>query len=83
MPRRAADLTIDLDSLTPGEWATVRAVAEQGGVTPELWPLVDITNPPVQVLTGLVFVTLRRTEPRITPGRCVRIAQAALGATNG
>lgn len=75
MPRRE-ELTIDLDSITPEEWATVRAVAEQGGVTPELWPLVDLANPPVQVTTGLIFVTLKRTEPRITAGRCVRLALA-------
>lgn len=83
MPRRAAELTIDLASLTPEEWGTVRAVAEQGGVTPELWPLVDLGNPPVQVMTGLVFVVMRRTEPRITPARCVRIALAAQGAAHG
>lgn len=83
MPRRAADLTIDLESLSPEEWGTVRAVAEQGGVTPELWPLVDLSNPPTQVLAGLIFVTLKRTEPRITAGRCVRLALAAQGAQNG
>lgn len=75
MPRTEG-ITIDLDSLTPGEWATVRAVGEQGGITPELWPLVDFTNPPPQVMAGLLFVTLRRSGKRVTAGRCVRLALA-------
>lgn len=83
MARKSETLTIDFASLTPQDLADVRLIAEQGGMTPELWPMVDLTNPPVQVLTGLVYVVMRKTEPRITPARCIRIAQAALGAGSG
>jgi hypothetical protein len=80
---RTEALTIDLDSLTPAEWDTVRRVAAQGGVTGDLLPLVNLANPPVQVMAGLVFVTMRRDNPRVTFDRCVRLALAYQEANNG
>lgn len=82
MPR-AESVTIDLASLTAAEWATVRAVAAEGGV-----PLAECDfiaahdgtlHLPVPVLAGLLYVTMRRAAPRITPRRCVRLALAAAG----
>jgi hypothetical protein len=73
---RAETLTIDLDSLTADERATVRAVAAQGGVDASI---VDFADPPVPVLAGLIFVQLRRAGRRVTADRCVRLALAAKG----
>lgn len=82
MPR-TEELTIDLDSITPAEWATVRRIAAQGGVAPELVGLVSLDNPPPQVMAGIIFVTLRRSGKRVTPDRCVRLALAYQEAANG
>lgn len=73
---RTEEIAIDLDSLTPGDWADVRAVALAGGVAD--LDAVDMAAPSWPVLAGLIFVTLRRRAPRITPKRCVRLALAHL-----
>jgi hypothetical protein len=45
--------------------------------------LVNLANPPVQVMAGLVFVTMRRDNPRVTFDRCVRLALTYQEANNG
>lgn len=80
---RLKDIAIDLASITAEEWAVVCVVAEAGGVDPATVTLAQLagSTPPLPVLAGLIYVTLRRTEPRITQGRCVRLAAATLGVS--
>lgn len=66
--------------MTTQDWADVRAIAETGG---SIWHAFDVDmvedNPaalPVPILTGLIYVNLRRAQPRITAARCVRLALA-------
>lgn len=82
---RMSDIAIDLASITPEEWAVVCVVAESGGVDPATVTLAQLAagTPPLPVLAGLIFITLRRTEPGITPGRCARLAAATLGVAGG
>lgn len=73
-------IAIDLASLTDQDWIDVRAVAAAGGVALDAAALAD---PPVPVLAGLLYVTLRRASPRVTPRRCVALALAAKGGADG
>lgn len=78
---RVQDIAIDLDSLTPNEWAAVAGVAEQGGIDPATVTLAQVRAgvAPVPVVAGIIYVTMRRTSPRITQGRCIRLAQQMIG----
>lgn len=70
-------VTIDFDLFTPDDWADIRAIAKACGIVrPEL---CEPTQPPLGLLAGYVYATMRRTDPRITPKRCVEIAADALG----
>lgn len=80
MAKRAETLTIDLDSLTEQDVIDVRAIAVQGGVD---LAAVDLADPPIPVLAGLVYVAMRRTAPRITALRCTKIALATWEAAHG
>lgn len=77
---RAETLTIDLDSLTEQDRADILAIAAQAG---EDAATCDLTRPTIGVMTGLIYVIKRRTAPRITPARCVRLACDALGVPHG
>lgn len=78
---RVKDIAIDLASITPEEWAVVCVVAEAGGVDPATVTLAHLADgaTPLPVLAGLIYITLKREAPRITQGRCVRLAAAAMG----
>lgn len=80
-----SEIAIDLATITPEEWAVVAVVAEEGGVDPATVTLAQLAGgtPPLPVLAGLVFVAMRRTEPRVTPGRCVRLAASMAGVAGG
>lgn len=79
MARRIGKLEINLDSLTAQDLADVRAIAATGGVDAASVGKLDLSDPPVPVLAGLIYVTLRRESPGITPRRCTRLALAAKG----
>lgn len=76
MSRKAQHLTIDLESLTDQDRADVLAIAAKAG---EDAAACDLSHPTVGVLTGLIYVTLRRESPRVTALRCARLACDALG----
>lgn len=76
------ELVIDLDSLDERDLADVRAIALEGGCD-LAEEEIDLTNPPIVVLTGLIYVTKRRHVPHITPDRCVRWAIDASAALAG
>lgn len=73
-------IAIDLAALTDQDWIDVRAIAARGGVALDAGMLAD---PPVPVLAGLIYVTLRREHPKVTPRRCVALALAAKGGADG
>lgn len=80
---RMKDLAIDLATLTARELADAAGVMRAGGVDPATVDLAAVQADPagaaVPVLAGLIWVVLRRSEPRITPARCVRLAAAVAG----
>lgn len=80
---RATDIAIDLDGLTDRDWADARAIMAAGGVDPDALSLAaiqaDPAAAPVPTLAALIYVQLRKDAPRITAGRCVRLAQAVTG----
>lgn len=80
---RTEEIAIDLDSLTAQERADASAIASLGGVDLATTDLADLAAIPVPALTALIYVIMRRTAPRITPGRCVRLALLAKGVTDG
>lgn len=82
---RLKEIAIDLASVTPEEWAVVAVVAQEGGVDPATVTLAQVAAgaAPLPVVAGLIFVTLRRTAPRVTPGRCVRLAASMAGVAGG
>lgn len=82
---RVKDIAIDLASITPDEWAVVCVVAEAGGVDPATVTLAHLADgaTPLPVLAGLIYVTMRRESPRITQGRCARLAAEHLGVAGG
>jgi len=80
MARIPRELVIDLDSLTPAEIADARAIAAAGGVDAAA---ADLADPPVPLLAGLIYVTLRRASPKVTPRRCVRLAVEYARARDG
>lgn len=77
---RMKDIAINLDALTAQDWADARAIMAVGGVDPETVTLAAVqaapSAAPVPVLAALIYVQLRKEAPRITAGRCVRLAQA-------
>lgn len=83
MARHGGELIIDLGSLTAAELADARAYAAAGGVDLASVDLGNLATLPVPALSALIYVTLRRESPRITVGRCVRLACTALGVPDG
>jgi hypothetical protein len=79
MPR-TDNLVVNFDAITGQDWADAAAIMRSWGVDPGLVSLAAVqANPgatPVPVLTALIYVSLRKESPRITPARCVRLAQA-------
>jgi hypothetical protein len=77
---RTQSLTIDFDAITGQDWADAAAIMRAGGVDPATVSLLgvqrDPATTPVPVLAALFYVVLRKESPRITPARCVRLAQA-------
>jgi hypothetical protein len=77
---RTQTVTIDFDALTGRDWADAAAIMRQGGADPAGLSLAAIQADPggasVPVLTALIYVALRKESPRITPARCIRLAQA-------
>lgn len=63
--------TIDLDSYTAQDWATVAEIARAGDVDPAT---VDLATPPVPVLAALIFVSRRKAGQRCTPAQATRWA---------
>lgn len=78
-------LAIALDSLNGQDWADARRIMQLGGVDPDSVSLLDVqadpSKAPVPVLAALVYVALRKEQPNITQGRCIRIAQAIAGGS--
>lgn len=79
MARRDEAITIDLDSLTKQEMIDATALAAACGVD----LAADLADPSIPTLGALVYVTLRRTAPRVTYPRCLRIARATWEAAHG
>jgi hypothetical protein len=77
---RTEEVVINFDALTGQDWADAAAIMRSWGVDPGLVSLATVrADPgatPVPVLTALIYVSLRKTSPRVTPARCVRLAQA-------
>ena len=80
--RAHSRVAIDLDRLTARDLADVAAVCDGLGLGPADR---DPRAPSPGLLAALIWVTLRRDEPGITPARCVRMAlrAAIAGAADG
>jgi hypothetical protein len=79
MARRDETLVIDLNSLTTQEMIDANALAASCGVDLS----ADLADPTIPALGALVYVVMRRTAPRVTFPRCLRIAARTWEATHG
>lgn len=80
---RMKEIVIDLDTLTPDDWAFVRQAALSLGVPVDGVDLTDAATIPPALLGALVHVIERKANPHATYTNSIRLALDAQGVPRG